>query len=311
MTERFPSIDPHASGMLDVGDGHTLHWEVSGNPVGRAALYLHGGPGAGASPGARRYFDPRVWRIVVFDQRGCGRSRPHDAPLATLDTARSIADIERLRVHLGIERWTILGVSWGTTLALAYAHAHRDRVESMVLALVTTTSRAEVAWITEGVSVIFPREHRRFVDAIPAGLRHLRIVDAYATLLTDADPFVRAAAARAWCDWEDAHVSLSPGHAPSAFFDDAERREVFARQVTHFWRHAAFLDDSLLRDAARLDGIRAVLIHGRHDVSSPLGTALALHEAWSTSRLVVLDDCGHGNDGSFPRAIVEALQSRA
>lgn len=314
MTSRFPPIEPTESGLLDVGDGHLVHWECAGNPTGEPALYLHGGPGAGAAPGARRYFDPSRFRIVVMDQRGAGRSRPHastpDVDLSVVTTPHLVADVERLRVHLGVERWTLLGVSWGTTLALAYAHAHPTRVAAMVLALVGTVSRAEVAWLTEGVSRLFPLEHRRFLAAVPPRLRDRPLVDAYATLLFDPDERVRDAAARAWCAWEDAHVSLSPGHQPTAAFDDPAFRLGFARQVTHFWRHAAFLEDgALLRDAARLDGIPAALIHGRHDVSSLLEVPLILSERWRTSRLVVLDDCGHGNGTSFPAAVVDALHA--
>jgi len=306
--------EPDEIGTLDVGDGHHVYFECSGAPRGRPMLYLHGGPGAGAGPGARRFFDASIDRIVIFDQRGCGRSRPlasaADVDLSTLTTKHLIADIERLRVHLGIERWTLLGLSWGSTLALAYAHAHPQRVEAIVLGLVTTTSNEEVAWMTEGVGRIFPREHRRFREAVPERLRSLRLVDAYATLLSDADPDVCARAAVEWCAWEDAHVSLSPGHRPSPLFEDAQFRLCFARQVTHFWRHAAFLEDgALIREARALDGIPAVLIHGRFDVSLPLETPMTLSERWSTSRLVVLDDMGHGNGTSFPAAVRDALRS--
>ena len=316
MTERFPAIEPHESGLLDVGDGHQVHWECCGNPTGVPALYLHGGPGGGCSPGARRYFDPARYRAVLFDQRGCGRSRPlasdPNADLAANTTPHLVADIEALRQHLGIESWTVLGISWGTTLALAYAHAHPERVSGLVLALVGTGSRREVEWITEGVGRIFPREWERFAAAVPAPLRHLPLVDAYASMLMDADPAVREHAAREWCAWEDAHVSLSPGHVPNPRFEDADFRLLFARLVTHYWRHACFIeDDALLRDAAKLDGIPGVLIHGLYDVSGPLETAWRLAQRWSTSRLRILDDTGHGGMGSFPSAVIEALEEVA
>ncbi len=315
MPDRFPPIEPYESGMLDVGDGHRVYWETSGNPGGRPAVYLHGGPGAGSSPGARRYFDPDRYRIILFDQRGSGRSRPlasdPDADLSTNTTHHLIADMEMLRRHLGIESWTLLGVSWGTTLALAYAHAHRDRVDALVLALVGTTSRREVSWITEEVGRIFPREWDRFAGFVPQRLRHLPLVDAYAELLFDADPAVVDRAAREWCTWEDAHVSLAPDHQPNPRYEDPEFRLRFARLVTHYWRHAAFLEeDQLLREAASLNGIPGVMIHGRYDVSGPLETAWRLSQRWHSSQLHVLEDMGHGG-GSFSTSVTDAINALA
>lgn len=313
MPDRFPPIEPYDRGLLEVGDGHRMYRECSGNPNGKPALYLHGGPGGGSTPGARRWFDPAAYRIVLFDQRGCGRSRPSagepGADLSANTTAHLVADIEALRRSLGVESWTVLGVSWGTTLGLAYAQAHPERVNALVLALVTTTSRREVTWLTRDVGRVFPEEWERFAGAVPDRLRHLPLADAYATLLFDPDPAARERAAREWCAWEDAHVSLAPGHAPNPRFQDPEFRLVFARLVTHYWRHAAFLEeDRLVRDAARLNGIPGALIHGRYDVSSPLETAWRLSRNWTTSRLRVLDDTGHGGEGSFPAAVVEAVQ---
>jgi proline iminopeptidase len=298
--------------MLDVSDGHRLYWECCGNPDGKPALYLHGGPGSGCTPGQRRFFDPHAYRVVLFDQRGAGRSRPlasePDADLRASTTPHLIADIEALRRLHKVERWTVLGLSWGTTLGLAYAQAHPQRVEALVLALVTTTSRREVEWLTRDVGRIFPQEWERFAAAVPETLRHLPLVDAYATLLFDADPAVREHAAREWCAWEDAHVSLTPGHRPNPRYDDPEFRLRFARLVTHYWRHAAFLEeDQLLREAPRLNGIPGVLIHGRYDVSGPLETAWRLSQRWTTSRLQVLGDAGHGGGDTFLAAIVDAL----
>jgi len=310
------AIEPYASGMLAVGDGHRVYWECCGNPNGKPALYLHGGPGSGCTPGQRQFFDPAAYRAVLFDQRGCGRSRPlasaPDADLRANTTAHLIADIEALRRHLDVERWTVLGLSWGTTLGLAYAQAHPERVRALVLALVTTTSRREVEWLTGDVGRLFPREWDRFAAAVPHTLRHLPLVDAYATLLFDADPAVRERAAREWCAWEEAHVSLTPGHRPNPRYADPAFRLGFARLVTHYWRHAAFLDDDqLMRDAPTLNGIPGVLIHGRYDVSSPLETAWRLSRRWATSRLHVLDDAGHGGGESFRAAVVGALNAFA
>ena len=199
-----------------------------------------------------------------------------------------------------------------TTLALAYAQAHVRRVNALVLALVTTTSRREVEWITEGVGCIFPREWNRFVRAVPETLRHLPLADAYATLLFDADPALRDHAAREWCAWEDAHISLTPGHRPNPRYEDPEFRLRFARLVTHYWRHAAFLgEEQLLRNAATLNGIPGVLLHGRYDVSGPLETAWRLAQSWTTGELRVLDDAGHGGGDTFVAAVVDALDEFA
>ncbi len=312
MDPRFPAIEPYASGMLDVGDGHRVYWESCGNPHGRPALFLHGGPGSGCSANQRRFFDPKRYRIVLFDQRGCGRSRPlastPDADLSSNTTGHLIADIELLREHLGVRSWAILGLSWGSTLGLAYAQAYPDRVDALVLALVTTTSRREVQWITYDVGRIFPQEWDRFAAAVPAAMRDLSLADAYAALLFNSDPVVRERAASEWCRWEDTHVSLTPGHAPDPRFLDPEFRLRFSRLVTHYWRHAAFLqDEQLIRNASLLNGIPGVLIHGRYDVSSPLESAWRLSQRWTTSELRVLDDAGHGGGDAFVAAIVEAL----
>lgn len=312
----YPAIEPFDRGMLDVGDGHQIYWECCGNPAGRPALFLHGGPGSGFSRNQRRFFDPEIYKVVLFDQRGCERSRPlasdRGADLRTNTTAHLIADIEALRALHRVERWTLLGLSWGTTLGLAYAQAHPERVRAAVLALVSTTSRREVEWITHGVGRIFPQQWERFANAVPAALRHLPLVDAYATMLLDPEPSVHEHAAREWCAWEDAHVSLTPGHRPCALFENAQFRLGFARLVTHYWRHSAFLeDDQLLRDAARLNGIPGVLIHGRYDVSSPLETPWRLSQLWQKSRLHVLDDGGHGGGDSFVPAVVGALNELA
>lgn len=277
-------VDPSETGMLDVGDGHQIYWEMCGDPAGRPALFLHGGPGSGASPGQRGLFDPHLYRTLLFDQRGCGRSRPlasePDADLSTNTTAHLIADIEALRRHHGIESWTVLGISWGTTLGLAYAEAHPARVNAVVLALVGTSSAHEVDWLTRQMGRVFPEEWDRFSRAVPERLRNQRLVDAYAELLFDPDPEVCDHAAREWCRWEDTHVSLTPGYRPDERFEDPEFRLGFARLVTHYWRHAAFLDeDQLLLNASILNGIPGVLIHGRQDVSSPLETA------WRLARL--------------------------
>ncbi|WIX75167.1 prolyl aminopeptidase [Amycolatopsis carbonis] len=307
---RYPSIEPHESGMLAVGDGHSLYWEVSGNPNGKPAVALHGGPGSGSSPRYRSLFDPNRYRVVVFDQRNCGRSTPSATdPVVDLSantTQHLVADIEALRVHLGIDRWLVEGGSWGVTLALAYAQAYPERVTELVLAAVTNGNRSETDWITRDMGRVFPREWERFRDGVPAAERDGDLSAAYSRLLHDPDPEVRAKAARGWCEWEDTHMSLAPDAAPSLSVADPAFQLAIARIVTHYWSHGCFLDEGqILRDIERLHGIPAVLIHGRYDVSGPLGTAWALHRAWPGSELVVLDDTGHGGD-SMTAAIIAA-----
>lgn len=203
-------------------------------------------------------------------------------------------------------------MSWGTTLGLAYGQAHPQRVDALVLALVTTTSSREVRWLTHDVGRIFPQEWERFAAAVPYSMQHLPLVDAYATLLFDSDPTVREHAAREWCSWEDVHVSLAPGHKPNPRFEDAEFRLRFARLVTHYWSRAGFLaDDQLLRNAPILNGVPGVLIHGRYDVSSPLEIAWRLSRNWSTSQLCVIDAAGHGGGATFAAAVTNALNQFA
>lgn len=304
------SVEPYEYGMLDVSDGNSIFWECCGNPDGIPVLVLHGGPGSGCTPGMRRYVGSQAFRGVLFDQRGCGRSRPlvsRRDDLQTNATHNLVDDIERLREHLRIDRWLLLGFSWGTTLALAYAQIHPRRASALVLASVTTTSRGEVDWITTGVGRLFPEQWERFAAHVPAHLKDRRIVDAYAELLFDDDPGVCAAAAAEWCAWEDAHVSLSPGHTPDRRFEDPEFRLRFARLVTHYWRNAAFLqEEQLLRNAGALAGIPGTLIHGRYDVSSPLEIAWRLHKKWPGSVLHVADS-GHG-DGSMAQLVTRSLK---
>ena len=306
----YPEVEPYDQGLLDVGDDNLIYWECCGNPKGQPAVYVHGGPGSGSTPGPRRFFDPESYRIVLFDQRGCGRSRPllsDRSQLPTNTTDHLIRDIESLRKHLCIDRWVMLGVSWGTTLALAYAQAHSQYVAALVLACVSTTSGREVEWITSGVGRLFPQQWERFASHIPQSLKGERIIDAYATLLFDENPAVSAAAAAEWCAWEDTHVSLVPGYTPNRRFDDPQFRLRFARIVTHYWRHAAFLEeDQLLRNAPSLNSIPGSLIHGRYDVSSPLETAWKLHKQWRGSELHAVADAGHGF-GSLPEHVVASL----
>lgn len=311
MARRYPEIEPSAAGWLAVGDGHELYWETIGDPAGTPAVSLHGGPGSGCGPGQRRAFDPAAYRAVLFDQRGCGRSRPladtAAADLSTNTTAHLVEDIERLREHLGIDRWVVVGGSWGVTLALAYAQRHPARVSAMVLAAVTSGTRRETDWITRDMRRVFPREWDEFAAGVPVSERDGDLAAAYARLLASPDPAVTELAARRWCGWEDTHVSLAPGAQPHLSLREPAFQQVFARLVTHYWSNGCFLDDTpIAAGMDRIAAIPAVLIHGRYDVSGPLDTAWDLHRAWPASRLVVLGDAGHGGD-SMTTALVDAL----
>jgi proline iminopeptidase len=306
----FRAHEPLSRGRLPVGDGNEIFWETSGSPDGEPLLHLHGGPGSGAGTWYRSLYDPARYRIVGFDQRGCGRSRPLASEdlgrLATNTTAHQIADIEALREHLGVEAWLVSGVSWGSTLALAYAQAHPDRITGMVLTAVATTTAVEVEWLTEDIGRVFPREWDEFVAASHARPGE-RVIDAYCRRITHPDRSVRERAAQAWCTWEDVHVSLAAGFATSPRYDDPAFRLLFATLVIHYFAHSGFPQDGGIRaNMGRIAHIPAVLIHGRLDVSSPLATAWNLHKQWPGSRLIVIDDEGHGGNAMF-----EALSQAA
>lgn len=312
MTSLYPPLEPFDAGMLDAGDGHSVYFETSGNPSGKPALVLHGGPGSGSSPTARRYFDPDVFRIILFDQRGSGRSTPHASEpgidLSTNTTDHLIADIERLRWHLRIDRWMLLGGSWGSTLALSYAERHPERVTAMVLNSVATTTAAEIEWITRGVGAFFPEAFQRFQSGVAEAERNGSLVEAYHRLLMHPDATVHGKAARDWCDWEEAIVAVHPAHKPDPRYLDARFRLGFARLVTHYWRHKGWLDDGiLLRNIGMLAGVPGILIHGRLDIGGPLITPWRLHRNWPGSELVVVSEAGHDTrDPGMRESIVAA-----
>ncbi|MEU6624640.1 prolyl aminopeptidase [Streptomyces litmocidini] len=303
-----PETAPHDQGLLDVGDGNLVHWEVSGNPDGKPALVVHGGPGSGSSPRSRRYFDPEAYRVVLFDQRGCGRSTPHAsdpaADMSVNTTAHLVADMERLREHLGIDKWLLYGGSWGSTLILAYAEAHPGRVSEIVIASVTTTRRSETAWLYEGVGRFFPEAHERF----RAGAGDAPdVVGAYAALMDHPDRAVREKAAADWCAWEDAVLSAEGMGTPyTDRVDDA--RLGFVRICSHYFAHGAFLEEgALIRDAHRLAGIPGVLVHGRLDMGGPLTTAWELARAWPDAELHVVERAGHLGGEETRERILAAL----
>jgi proline iminopeptidase len=260
MSSLYPKIEPYEHGMLDVGDGHLVYWETCGNPQGRAALVVHGGPGSGCTPGARRWFDPDRYRIVLFDQRNCGRSLPHasdpDIDLARNDTAHLLEDMEALRQHLRIDRWLLLGGSWGAVLALAYAQRHPARVSAMVLMGLATGRRSETDLLTRGLGRLFPDAWARFRDGVPIADRDGDLADSYHRLLFDPDPDVRERAAQSWCQWEMAIVPTAA--APNPRYDDPRFRLAFSRIVTHYFRHRSWLHDDEL-----LHGVRTPRSHPR------------------------------------------------
>jgi proline iminopeptidase len=313
MSELYPEIEPHERGMLPVGDGNAVYWEVCGNPHGKPALVVHGGPGSGCSTSVRRLFDPARYRVVLFDQRGCGRSTPHasdpSTDMANNTTGHLVADMERLREHLGVDRWLLYGGSWGSTLILAYAERHPERVSDIVLAAVTTTRRHEIDWLYGGVSRFFPEAWQRFRAHAPQG----DVVAEYARLMANPDPEVRKAAADAWVTWEDAVISLESNGKPNAYSDRPPAALLaFVRICTHYFANGAWLaEDELLRNVDRLATIPAVLIHGRHDMGGPVHTAWELAQAWPSAELTIIEDAGHTGSLSTRARVLEALNTFA
>lgn len=313
MSDLYPQIEPYAHGLLDVGGGDLVYWETCGDPHGKPVVVFHGGPGSGCSPWFRRLFDPTAYRIVLFDQRGSGRSLPHaslpDTDLATNNTANLIADAERLRQHLGIQRWLVLGGSWGSTLALAYAEQHAERVTELVLFGVTTGRHTEFDWTFRGgLARFFPEQWERLCAGVSVTERG-DIVGAYRKLVNDADPAVRRRAVDAWCLWESATPVWPPVTGLLERFRDPAYAMAFARIVTHYVHHYAWLEDgALLRDAAALAGIPGILINGRLDFQAPIANAWELQRAWPRAELVIVDDAGHAGNAMIDRELVRATE---
>lgn len=296
-------------GLLDRPDGARLHWERYGTgPV--AALFLHGGPGSGLSTHHRTYFDPAANTVVALDQRGCGRSTPSVVDdvdsLHRNTTAALIDDIEALREHAGIERWLVVGLSWGATLALAYAESHPDRVVGLVLGAVTTTSREEVEWITQDLRHVFPRQWEKLAMAAEPRPGE-RLIDALYRGITDPDPAVRERTAIAWGEWEDTHPSLDPHFSPSPAWHDPRKRLEMATLVLHYWSHHGFLGDAGIVDRVdRLGETPGVMVHGRLDLSSSMSVPFDLNRAWPSSVLIEVEDEGHFGSRIL-RAVTDAI----
>ncbi|WP_031552536.1 prolyl aminopeptidase [Parvularcula oceani] len=307
MTRRtlYPAIDPAERGRLRVSALHEIYYEVSGNPAGKPVVVCHGGPGGGSTPSMRRYFDPQRYRIVLFDQRGCGRSAPH-AELRENTTWHLIEDMEALREHLGIERWQVFGGSWGSTLCLAYALTHPDRVTELVLRGIFTLRRSELDWFyQEGANWLFPDAWDAFCAPIPQAERD-DMIEAYAARLLGDDPAAQLEAARAWSVWEGTTVSLLASPERMASFAGEQFALAFARIENHYFRHGGFFetDDWLLENAPKLGATPGVIVQGRYDVVTPMRTAWQLEKAWPGGRLITVPDAGHA--ASEP-GIVSAL----
>jgi len=302
MVELYPPVEPYAHGRLDVGDGNLIYWETSGNPDGKPALMVHGGPGQGTTPNMRRMFDPERYRAVLFDQRGCGRSTPHASdPAADMrhnTTDHLVSDMERLREYLGVDRWLLTGGSWGTTLALVYAEHHPERVSQVMLSAISTTRRSEIDWLYRGVGRFFPEAWERFRGAAGSG-RDDDLVAAYARLMEDPDPRVRSQAAGNWRAWEDVVLSLEPNAKPPVREAEPSNDTLaFVRICAHYYAHAGWLEENeVINAASTLSSIPGVLIHGRLDLSCPVNTAWELARSWPGAELLIDDHSGHrGSD---------------
>jgi proline iminopeptidase len=315
-----PTIEPYEHGMLDVGDGNLIYWEACGNPDGKPAVIVHGGPGSGCSVNMRRTFDPERFRTILFDQRNCGRSLPHASDPATdlsdNTTQHLIADMERLREHLGIDKWLLYGGSWGSTLILAYAEAHPERVSEIVIVAVTTTRRSEIEWLYRGAGRLFPEAQERFLQGVPEADRDgdvAGVLAAYSRLLSDPDREVREKAALDWVAWEDAVISHEVNGKPNAYSDrPADAVMAMTRICSHYFSNGAWLEEGqLLRDAGRLAGIPGVLIHGRLDLGGPLQTAWELTKVWPDAELHVIEDSGHTGSETLRKVLHEAIDGFA
>ncbi|MER6300291.1 prolyl aminopeptidase [Kitasatospora sp. NPDC001539] len=310
----YPETNPYDTGFLDTGDGNRIYYEQLGSPEGKPALGVHGGPGAGAPKRPLRSWDPERYRVIRFDQRNCGRSTPHASdPAADMSlntTQHLIDDMERLREHLGIEKWLLNGASWGSTLALAYAQQHPERVTEIILQAVTTTRRSEIDWLYRGAGRFHPEAWDRFREGVPQGERDGDLVAAYARLMENPDRKVREKAAVDWLAWEDAVTSSEP-HTPAGMYSDQEvdAQVAFVRICAHYFSNGAWLEEGqLLRDAHRLAEIPGVLIHGRHDMGCPPQTAWELAKAWPGARLHISEDSGHIGSESMVQVAWNAIE---
>ena len=306
----YPEIAPYRSEMLAVSDLHTIYLEECGNPDGKPVVMVHGGPGGGSNPQMRRYHDPEKYRIILFDQRGCGRSTPH-AELRDNTTWDLVADMERIREHLGIGRWQVFGGSWGSTLSLTYAQTHPGRVTELVLRGIFMIRRFEIEWFySRGASNVFPDRFEAYQAHIPEAERG-DMIAAYYRRLTDPDPAVQLAAAKLWSGWEGSTLSLLPNPAREQAFTQDRYAIAFARIECHYFQHRGFFetDDHLLRNADRLADIAGVIVHGRYDMCTPLVNAWHLKKAWPQADLRIVEDAGHAmSEPGIAHELISATQ---
>lgn len=290
----YPPIEPFETGMLDVGNGHSIYWERVGTKGGKPAVFLHGGPGGGISPAHRSLFDPARYEVVLFDQRGCGRSTPY-AELEHNTTWDLVADIERLRETFGFEKWQVFGGSWGSTLALAYVETHPERVSELILRGVYTLTQAELDWYYRfGVSEMFPDKWERFLEPLKTPEQRADPITAYRALLTGTDEALKLEAAKAWSSWEGETITLLPHAGYSADFSDGHFALAFARIENHYFFHKAWLRErQLLDDAHKLRGIPGVIVHGRYDMPCPARYAWELSKIWTDAELYLIEGAGH------------------
>jgi proline iminopeptidase len=289
----YPEIEPFETGYLDTGDGHQVYWERSGTKGAKPAVFLHGGPGGGCSPKHRQLFDPALYDVILFDQRGCGRSTPF-ASLDNNTTWHLVADIERLREMMGVETWQVFGGSWGSTLALAYAETHPEHVSELVLRGIYLLTKAEMDWYYQfGVSEMFPEKYEAFIAPIPEAERG-DMITAYRKRLVGEDREEQLRCAKAWSIWEGETITLLPEPATSDTFHEADFALAFARIENHYFTHAGWFEDGqLLRDAHKLKDIPGTIVHGRYDMPCPMRQAWALHQAWPKSDFHVIEGAGH------------------
>ena len=309
LLDLFPEITPYSTGFLDVSDGHEIYWEQSGNPDGVPIVFLHGGPGAGASAKHRRFFDPDHYRIVIFDQRGAGRSHPFGA-LENNTAAALVQDMEKLRTHLRINRWHLFGGSWGSTLALLYATAHPQHCLSLILRGIFLCEEEELNWFLYGIRKIFPEAWEQFAGLIPEGERG-NLIDAYYERLTSDDPDTVLEAAIRWSLYEGACVSLLPNYETITTDEQKQRAIALARLEAHYFKHEKIApEDSLLGRIDLIRHIPAVIVQGRYDAVCPIETAYKLHQAWPEADYIVVPDAGHSTlDPPLRSRLIEATEN--
>ncbi|EFV13142.1 prolyl aminopeptidase [Segniliparus rugosus] len=316
MRTLYPEIEPFASGFLEVGDGQRLYWEQVGNPAGKPAVFLHGGPGGGINPKQRQFFDPKRYNALLFDQRGCGRSTPHageDPDLSRNTTWKLVEDIEKLREHVGVDRWLVFGGSWGSTLALSYAQTHPERVSELVLRGIFLCREEELNWFYNpgGASRIFPDLWEEYLAPIPEEARGNNLIEEHARLLWGPDQAAAEASAFAWTGWEDRLIGLVAD--PDDRVKDPRTALAFARIENWYFRNAAFLrENQLLEDVDKIRNIPGVIVHGRYDVICPVSNAWELHKRWPESKLFISPRAGHAAfEAENTHHLVEAVDAFA